>query len=114
MDREQGVPRIIGALQHVLQLERLETGGDLLRLRLERALEREIDVGFGLEQLVQLAPLVHALPQRVIGLEPTLQRLDLGDGLPRPVGVGPEGAPRHDSLQLGQPGRLSIDVKGSP
>jgi len=114
MDREQRVAPVVRSLQHVLHLERLEPGGDLIRLRLEGALHGKIDVGVGFEQLRQLAPFIDPLAQGVIGLEPTLQRFDLGDRLARAIGVGPQRPVRHDPLELRQARPLPIDVKETP
>jgi len=114
MDGEQRVARIVGTLQHVLHLERLEPPGDFVRLRLERALHGEIDVGLGFEKLVELARLIHALTQRVVGLEPTFQRFDFGDRRAGTFGVGPERSFRHFLLELREPRGLPVDVKESP
>ena len=114
MDREERVTHVVGALQHVLHFERLEPGGDFIRLRLERPLHGKIDVGVGFEQLGQLAPLIDPLAQGVIGLEPSLQCFDLGDRLAGAVGVGPERPVGHDALQLRQARRLPVDVKETP
>jgi len=46
-------------------VQRLEPAGDVLGFRFERALQREIDVGFGFEELVQLTALIHAFAQGV-------------------------------------------------
>jgi len=114
MDREQCVAGVIGTPEHVLHLERLEPAGDLLRLGFERALQGKIDVGFGFEQIVEFAALVHALAQRVVRLEPTLQGFDFGDRGAGTLGVGPERAFRHFLLELREAGGLPFDVKESP
>jgi len=113
MNGEQRIARVVGPAQHVLHLERLEAAGDLLRLRLEGPLQREIDMGFGFEQLVQLTALIHPLAQRVVGLEPPLQRFDFSDGLAGALGVGPERAVGHFLLELREARGLSVDVKES-
>ena len=114
MDREQRITGVVGTPQHVLHLERLEPVADLLRFGFERALQCEIDVGFGFEQIVQLAALVHALAQRVVRLEPTLQGFDFGDRGAGTLGVGPQRAFRHFLLELREAGGLPLDVKESP
>ena len=111
MNREQRVARVVGTPQHVLHLERLETAGDLLRLRLERTLQGEIDVGFGFQQIIQLAALIHALAQRMVGLEPPLQRFDFGDSLAGALGIGPQRAVGHFLLKLRETRGLPVDVK---
>src|SRR6266576_3223382 len=66
MNGEQRIARIIRSLQHGLHLERLKPAGDFICLGLERALQGEIDVGFGFQQLVELSALIHPLAQRVV------------------------------------------------
>jgi hypothetical protein len=100
-------------LEHVLKLECLELRRDGVRFLLELALQGEIQSRLRLEQLVELAGLLHALAQRVVGLEPALEGLHLLDYLPRPRLVGPHGAFRHGVLELAQPLGLSFYVKGS-
>ena len=114
MNRQQRIPHVVGTPHHVLHFQRFEPAGDFLRFRFERALQREIDVGFGFEELVQLAALIHTLAQRVIGLEPTLQRFDFGDRLTGAFRIGPESALRHLVLELREPRGLPLDVKESP
>jgi len=75
VDRQERVAHVVGTLEHVLHLERLEPAGDLIRLRLERSLHGKIYVGIGFEQLGQLAPFIHPLAQGVIGLEPPFSAL---------------------------------------
>ena len=113
VDRQQRVADIIGTLQQVLQLERFELSRDRGRLRLEPALHFEVHMGVRLHELGQLAPLVHTLAQRVIGLEPALQSLGLLDDGARALRIGPQPAVRHGVLQLGEAARLAIHVKGS-
>ena len=65
------------------------------------------------QQLVQLAAFVHPFAQRVVGLEPSLQRLDFGDRLTGALGVGPERAVRQLLLELREALGLPVDVKES-
>src|SRR6266571_8862651 len=111
VDREQRVAGVVGPPQHVLQLERLELGSELLGLAVE--LVRQTVVAVGLGQLAQGLRVVQPLAQRVVGLEPALQLLHLLDHLPRPPLVGPDAAFRHGVLQLAQPLGLPFYVKGS-
>ncbi len=113
MDREQRVADVVRTLEHVLQFERLELRRDGVRFLLELALQGEIQSRFGLEQLVELAGLLHALVQCVVGLEPALERLDFLDHLSRPCLIRPHGAFRHGVFQLAQPLRLPFYVKGN-
>ncbi len=114
MNREERVPHVVGPPHQVLHLQRFEPASDFLGFRFERALQREIDVGFGFEELVQLTAFVHALAEGVVRLEPALQGFDFGDRLTGAFGVGPEGAVRHFLLQLREPRGLPLDVKESP
>src|SRR5881296_351139 len=113
MDREQRIAQVVGALEHVLELERLELGGDGVGLLLQLPLHREVYVGLRLEQLVELARLVDALAERVVWLEPALERLGLLDHLASPLLVRPDGPFRHGVLHLAQPLALPRYVKGS-
>src|SRR2546426_4228009 len=56
-----------------------------------------------------LQPLAHG----VVGLDPALELLDLLHYHPGLVRVGPHAALGHGVLQLGQPLRLPVYVKGS-
>ena len=111
MDGEQRVARVVGTLQHVLQLEGLELRADRVGLLLQLALQREIDMGFRFQQLGELAAVGHAFAQRVIGLEPALQPLDLFYGPARLLRIRPHVPFRHGVLQLGQAFGLPVHVK---
>ncbi len=113
MDGEQRVARVVGAPQHVLQLQGFELGANGVGLLLQLALQREIDVGFGFEQLGELAAVGHAFAQRVIGLDPALQPLDLFYRPARLLRIRPHVPFRHGVLQLGQAFGLPVHVKES-
>src|SRR6058998_2505206 len=61
---------------HALR-KRVDEGRELNELL---AAETHIDLAL---QLVQLTALIHPLAQRVVGLEPPLQRFDFSDGVAR-------------------------------
>jgi len=51
MDRQQRVARVVGALEHVLEFERLELRRNPLRLLLELALQLQVHMRLGVGQL---------------------------------------------------------------
>ena len=113
MDREQRVAPVVRPPQQVLQFEGLELGLDRGGLRLEPALHLEVHMRLGVDQLDQLAPLVHALAQGVVGVERALQPLGLLDDGAGALRVGPQAAVGHGVLELGEAARLAVHVKGS-
>ncbi len=113
MDGQQRVARVVGALEHVLELERLELRRDPLGLLLELTLQLQVHVRLGVGQLGELPRLVEPLAQRLVGLHPALQPLDFLHDLARPLGVGPQAGVGHGALQLPEPRELGIQVKES-
>ena len=120
MDGEQRVARVVGAAQHVLQLEGLELCGDTVGFLLEGpALEhlgheaRVLLVRLPRPQLEQRARVVDPLPDRVVRIDPALELFDLLHRLPRLLRVGPDAALGHGVLQLRQALSLSFYVKES-
>ena len=113
VNREEGVAAVVGAAEHVLELEGLELGLDLLGFRFEGPLQCQVDLRLGFQQLRQIAPLIHALAKIVVGLEPPLQRLDFLDRGARLLLVRPQSPIRHDVLELTEPASFPIDVKES-
>ena len=111
MNREQRVPGVVAAAQHVAQLEPLELAGDLGGFDVELARQRV--VALRVRQLREAAGVVELLAQRVVGLEPALHALHFVHHLARPLRVRPHAAFGHDVLQLTQPLGLPRYVKGS-
>jgi hypothetical protein len=115
MDGQQRVPAVFRALQHGLELERLDPAGNLLRLPHQLRLHGRI--GLRLEQLRHLDGALDPLAEIVVGSDPGLQGLDFLDGGAGRFGIGPEagfGLPRFQrgqALGLGGKVKESLEVR---
>src|SRR5438876_1027640 len=104
-------------VQEVKERKRWVWPNHSVRKRLEEARARpeltEAESAEGRARLVERARVLQPLAHGVVGLDPALELLDLLHYHPGLVRVGPHAALGHGVLQLGQPLRLPVYVKGS-
>ena len=97
VDREQRVAAVLGALEHGLELERLDAAGELVGLPGHLGLHGL--VGLGLEQLGHLDRALDALIQILVGDDPGLQGLESPAPRPGPRRGWPRSRPRPAALR---------------
>ena len=109
MDREQRVAGIVGALQHRLQLERLDRV--IEGIGLPRHLVLHGGVGLVLEQLGHLQRPGEARVELLPGRDPTLESLDLLHGDPGGVGLAQKPASACEASRVCRRSALAVRSK---